>query len=60
MNTEQIIESSVESFIDLADAHKQGFDAGLYNTGSPFINPVNDYQKDYNRGYAAGSYMRVV
>ena len=45
-------------FENLADAHKSGFHAGLSGEQAAFKNPVNEYQKEYNRGHKSGSYLR--
>jgi hypothetical protein len=44
---------------DLSDAHEQGWNAGLYGGQKPYINPVNDYQKEFNRGHKAGEYFKL-
>lgn len=44
-------------YLDLPDAHKQGFFAGFHNDHVPYKNPVNEYQKEYNRGYQSGMFL---
>jgi hypothetical protein len=39
------------------DAHRQGYHDALDKQGNLYPNPVNDYQKEYNRGYKYGSAM---
>lgn len=45
-------------YADLDDAHKQGFNAGLHDTGQACKNPVNKYQKEFNRGHKSGAFIR--
>lgn len=44
-------------YLDLPDAHKQGFFAGFHNDNVPYKNPINEYQKEYNRGYQSGMFL---
>jgi hypothetical protein len=52
-------EAKLYHFLDLPDAHKQGWESGLNGGQKDFVNPVNDYQKEFNRGFRAGEYFKM-
>lgn len=37
------------------DAHKQGFNDGINGIDNLYIIAINDYHREYNRGYKAGA-----
>ncbi len=51
-------EFTLYHYLDLPDAHKQGFDAGFDADGVPYNDPINAYQREYNRGLQAGKFFR--
>ena len=42
---------------DCKDAHYLGFNDGIENRNSMYPIPVNEYQREYNRGYKAGELL---
>ena len=40
------------------DAHEIGFRDGLSGDSNQYQKPVNDYHKEYNRGYKSGKLMK--
>lgn len=39
------------------NAHYTGFNDGIENHDNMYPIPINDYQREYNRGYKAGLFM---
>jgi hypothetical protein len=44
---------------DITGAHSQGWNAGLNGGQKLYLNPVNEYQKEFNRGFRAGEYFKL-
>lgn len=42
---------------EYADAHSSGFYDGLQSKKNFYPVPINDYQKEYNRGYKSGRFL---